>query len=213
VSGQARAQVLRIAAAAAAVGLLVIVLWQAGVLFRPAGEEVRTPEGQTVRIQPANTSIDTPNADGRTVGLRVGDLAPDFEFSDLDGRRVRLSDYRGKVVFLNFWATWCGPCRVEMPDMMTVLEKYEDQGLVIIAINNGEAYGPAIRFIDNLELRFTAIGMDPTQEVVRRYQVFGMPTSYFIDAEGVVTRVHASQLSLRVMESAVQDAFDGVARD
>lgn len=207
-----RGQALRLAAAAAVVGLLVLGLWLGGVIFRPAAEQVQTRDGLTISISPANTAIDTPNPHGREVGLRVGDLAPDFEFTDIEGRRLRLSDFRGRVVFLNFWATWCGPCRFEMPDMMTLLERYEERGLAVIAMNNGEAYAPAVRFLDSLDLSFTAVGLDPTQDVVRRYQIIGMPTSYFIDAEGIITRVHAGQLNLRIMETAVLEALEGISR-
>lgn len=207
-----RGQALRLLVAAAAVGIMVLALWQAGVIFQPADEQVRADDGTTVSISPATTAIETPNPLGREVGVRVGNIAPDFEFSDMEGQRLRLSDFRGQVVFLNFWATWCAPCRIEMPEMMTLLDMYGDRGVAVIAMNNGEAYAPAQRFLTNLDLVFTASGMDPTQEVVRRYQVFGMPTSYFIDAEGIITRVHHGQLNLRIMETAVQEALDGIGR-
>jgi thiol-disulfide isomerase/thioredoxin len=210
-SEQLQGQLLRILAAGAAVGFLVLILWQAGILFRPAGEDVSFDDGRVISVRPANVALETPNPLGLRVGLGFGDLAPDFEFSNLDGERMRLSDFRGQVVFLNFWATWCAPCRIEMPEIMTIQEKYADQ-VAVIALNNGEAHRPASRFIDNLELNFAAVAMDPTQEIVRRYQVYGMPTSFFIDAEGVITRVHEGQINLRIMEAAVQEALEGVAR-
>ncbi len=130
----------------------------------------------------------------------------------MQGRRLRLSDFRGRPVFVNFWATWCGPCRVEMPNIQTVLDHYQSFDLAVIAVNNGEAAAPAKKFIDNLTLHFTAFAYDPNADVARRYHVQGMPTSVFVDADGLITRIVTGQLSLKVMESSVQEAIIGAGK-
>jgi thiol-disulfide isomerase/thioredoxin len=193
------------------VGAAIVGLWQAGILFDDGGgpQLRQTDEVVLPSLEPANASVETPNLSGLTVGLKEGQLAPDFEFSSYDGQRRRLSDYRGDVVFLNFWATWCGPCRVELPDMQTLLSEHPD-GLAVIAVNNGEQATPAQRYLNRIGVELTAFAHDPTMAIVRLYGLFGMPTSYFIDRDGVITRVHTGQISLNVMRSAVQEALTGV---
>jgi thiol-disulfide isomerase/thioredoxin len=179
-----------------------LVLWQAGIF----GTDESNEGG--FELQPA-LLIPGPEAGETGVGLRAGDLAPNFEFSAFDGRRLKLSDFRGRPVFLNFWATWCGPCRAELPAMATSLQNHEASGLAIVAMNNGEDFVPAERFLRDLEVQLTAFGYDPESSVARRYELIGMPTSYFIDADGVITRVVAGALNERQMESAVQEVIQG----
>ena len=199
----------RLAIASVVVGLAILALWQAGVIFPSNQEEVRPAAGRSVTLTAADRSPETPNETGLSVGLKAGNLAPNFEFSTFDGRRVSLSDFRGQPVFLNFWASWCGPCRAEMPNMQTMLDLYGQDGLVIIGVNAGEALTPAQAFIDRLEVDFTAFAYDPTQEIVRLFGVQGLPVSYFIDADGVITRVIAGQLSYEVMEGSILEILGG----
>ncbi len=204
----ANSPLVRLVAAGAIVAVAVLALWQAGILFPDDEATVTTPDG-TARIFAATTDVDTPPLAGRSVGLSEGDIAPDFEFSTFDGERMRLSDLRGQPVFLNFWASWCGPCRQEMPNMQTMLEKYSSAKLVVLAMNNGESIAPAQRFLDRIEVQLSEFGYDPTAQVVKKYQVTGLPVSYFIDANGVITRVVAGELSFNVMESSVQEVIAG----
>jgi peroxiredoxin len=194
----------RLLAGALLTGLIVAGLWQAGVLFAPS-----TVTSDEVTVSPPDTSIDTPNPNKLTVGLREGQLAPDFEFSAYDGSRQRLSDYRGKAVFLNFWATWCGPCRVELVDMETTLRQYGERGLVVLAVNNGESFERGSAFISDLGVELTAFAYDPDSAIVSRFDVRGMPTSYFIDRDGVITRTLALQVSLKAMQTNVEEALAG----
>jgi thiol-disulfide isomerase/thioredoxin len=191
------------AAMTLAAGLLL--LWQAGLLFESSGE-VSTPD---VTLSPADVDLTTPGASGFSLGLKEGNLAPDFEFSSFEGERLRLSELRGRPVLLNFWATWCGPCRVELPEMQDLLRHHEAQNFAIVAINNGESFKSADRFLKKLDVHLTAFGYDPEQDVAKRYGVQGLPTSYFIDSRGIIVKVVAGQLTKTLMESGAQAALDG----
>jgi peroxiredoxin len=199
----------RLGGAILALGIGVIVLWQAGV-FSSAGEvETTNDTGGVVQLQPADVSVDTAVSPGHSVGLREGDVAPDFEFSAFDGTRMRLSDFRGRPVFLNFWATWCAPCRAELPVMEVKLREHEADGLVILGMNNGERIESAERFLQRLDVKLTAYGYDPAGDVTRHYELVGMPTSFFIDKDGVITAVFASALTDSMMEEGIMQAIAG----
>jgi len=122
-----------------------------------------------------------------TEAPRVGHLAPDFVLTTLDGREVRLSDYRGHVVFLNFWATWCGPCKVEMPAMERLYREYRRQGFAILAVSSDPEGAAVTRpFRDSLGLSFT-IAHDQDAVVMRMYGVRTLPHTFLVDRRGVIT--------------------------
>jgi len=160
--------------------------------------------------------LDPPQPAGsatRQVGPEAGKLAPDFVISDFDGTRHRLSDFRGKAVYLNFWATWCIPCQVELPDVETVQQLHKGE-LVVISINRREPLDRARDFLKNIPrtdggtgVSFTVNGIDPGDTLYDRYRGLGMPVSVFIDANGVVTRVANGQLRLDDMQQAVAEAL------
>ena len=114
--------------------------------------------------------------------------APDFTLPDMDGEDHALSDYRGKVVMLNFWATWCPPCRREMPSMQRLYEKYREQGLVVVAVNQFEDPDLVFEFTGRLSLEPTfPILFDRESRVSERFKVKGLPTTYLLDKQG---RIH-----------------------
>ena len=116
-----------------------------------------------------------------------GHFAPDFALKTLDGNTVRLSEYRGqKVVLINFWATWCPPCRLEMPTMQQIYSEYKAKGFEILAINIEPDAKQEIRdFIRELRLTFP-IALDPDMKVSRKYHLIGLPVSILIDRQGIV---------------------------
>jgi len=115
--------------------------------------------------------------------------APDFTLKDLDGNQVNLRDFRGKVVFLNFWATWCPPCRLEMPTMERLHVELNDQGLVILAVNYREGPEEIQAFLKQHDLTFTAL-VDEKAEVFELYKAWSLPTTYLINKKGeIVGRV------------------------
>ena len=117
------------------------------------------------------------------VGLERGKVAPDFEVTTLEGEQVKLSDFRGERVMLNFWATWCPPCRAEMPDMQKV---YEEEDVTILAVNMTETEineEVVSDFVDELDLTFPIL-MDEESDVTFSYKIQAYPTSYMIDTNG-----------------------------
>jgi peroxiredoxin len=132
----------------------------------------------------------------------VGQQAPDFELTDLQGKKVRLSDFRGKAVMLNFWGSWCEPCRSEMPALQAAYEKYKDQGFVVIAVNIAEADVTAAAFAKDYGLTFP-IWLDRNRDVVRQYQIGPIPTSFFIDPNGKIVNKVEGPLDLTRLESYI----------
>ncbi len=110
-------------------------------------------------------------------------LAPDFTLNDIDGNEHKLSDYRGKVVLVNFWATWCPPCREEMPSMDRAYEKVKKTNVVILAINVGEDADAIFEFTGNYPVSFPLL-MDQDSRVIKQWPVVALPTSYVVDPAG-----------------------------
>ena len=119
------------------------------------------------------------------IGTRVGNLAPDFQLQDIEGETVTLSGLRGNPVILNFWATWCGWCVVEMPYLQEIFSDWQDEGLVMLAINKGETYSEAQEFMESNNLSFTAL-LDTDEAVSLMYGVSGIPITIFIDKDGII---------------------------
>ncbi|MCA9985998.1 MAG: TlpA family protein disulfide reductase [Anaerolineales bacterium] len=130
---------------------------------------------------------------GSLGAFAVGDTPTDFVLEDTAGNVVRLSDFRGRPVVINFWATWCAPCRVEMPELQAAYEAHQDDGLVVLAINRDESREQVVEFIDELGLTFTPL-LDLGAVVSDEYQIQNMPTTYFLNEAGEVTAVHLGAL-------------------
>jgi peroxiredoxin len=121
-------------------------------------------------------------------------IAPEFILPDLGGTPVRLSDHRGKVVLLNFWATWCPPCRAEMPSIDKLYQAYGDRGLTILAISSDVSGRTVVEpFVRERDLSFSIL-LDPGAEVFAQYGVRGLPTSYLVDRRG---RVASGEIGAR----------------
>jgi peroxiredoxin len=112
--------------------------------------------------------------------------APSFSLQDLDGKSVSLADFQGKLILLNFWASWCTPCLEEMPAMQAAWEKYSEQGFVILAIAGDRGNSKAVRkFVSKLNLTFPVL-LDPDGDVRNDYEVMALPTSYIIGRDGKI---------------------------
>ncbi len=119
----------------------------------------------------------------------MGQPAPDFALKSSTGENLRLSEYRGDVVMINFWATWCGPCRQEMPLLDALHDRYERVGFSLLGVNIDDDSSKAMDMISELGVNFTVL-FDSRKEVSRMYDVDAMPVTILLDREGNVRHVH-----------------------
>ena len=141
-----------------------------------------------------------------------GSPAPDFQLQSLDGQTVSLSSLRGSPVMLNLWATWCGPCKEEMPLIQEVFEnkRWSDQGLVILAINLGESPAIIRDFIEGNKFTFQVL-LDSEQKVADMYNVSYIPVTYFIDKNGIIkdkkigSFANKAEIEQRLINSILDD--------
>lgn len=129
---------------------------------------------------------------GNSSSPRLGFTAPDFELMDLTGKPVRLSELRGTPVMINFWATWCNPCRIEMPLIQTAAE--QNTNLIILAVNADEPVRVVQPYVEKMGLTFPIL-LDPESKVEIMYLVQGLPTSFFLDKNGLIQAVQIGVLS------------------
>lgn len=123
---------------------------------------------------------------------KVGREAPDFILTSLNGEVIRLSDYRGKPVLINFWATWCGPCILEMPTIQRYYEELEGE-FEVLAINAAEPEFEVRQFVEDIGITFHVL-LDPESMSQELYQLRGYPTTYIIDGDGIVRFQHIGQI-------------------
>ena len=130
------------------------------------------------------------NTGGEIPATRVRCLAPDFTLLNEAGEFVSLSDFRGKAVLVNLWASWCTPCQREMPAMQNVYDQYKEQGFVVLAVNvtSQDSRANAIAFAESLNLTFPIL-FDVNGEVALAYQMRAFPSSYFIGIDGIIQEV------------------------
>jgi peroxiredoxin len=132
--------------------------------------------------------------------------APDFTLPSLDGPNLRLQEQRGRVVMINFWATWCGPCRVEMPHLAKLYEKYRGSGFTVLAVNIDEDPYKAAGLAKQLGMRFPVL-LDTEKKVSRLYDLSTMPSTILVDRDGRVRYVH------RGYREGYEDTYDKQIRE
>ncbi|MCZ2259495.1 thiol-disulfide oxidoreductase ResA [Sporosarcina sp. G11-34] len=126
--------------------------------------------------------------------LAVGDMAPDFELVDLEGNKQRLSDYRGEGVFLNFWGTWCPPCKKEMPYIEKLHNEFADKGVKVLSINIKESDLKVKTFRDQYGLTFP-ITIDKDESVKEAYKFIPLPTTYIINKDGKIEQIISREMT------------------
>ena len=152
--------------------------------------------------------VENPDALVGKPAPRRGAPAPDFTLTDLSGETHTLSDYQGRVVIINFWATWCHPCREEMPDMQEIYEEYQDDGLVILAVNANESQATVQAFADEYELTFPIL-LNSAADIVDLYDVQSFPSTYFVDADGRIrVDTFSGPMTSSYIESQVLELID-----
>ncbi len=129
--------------------------------------------------------------------------SPGFSLAGLDGRTISLSDLRGKIVILNFWATWCDPCREELP-LLDGIAKTNAETLSVVAVETGEPVDEVRAFRDALGLEWIRVLTDPAGRIGDLYLVRGLPTTFFIDPAGVVRRIRIGTLSATDLQSTLE---------
>lgn len=158
--------------------LLILLL----LLIRPQ------PASPAVTIQPSpdGPAIIAPDSQilEQTIP-QIGKPAPDFSFTMPDGSEIKLSDYRGQQVILNFWASWCAPCKAEMPDIQRVYEAHKGNGLVVLAINREEDLATIQQFVNEMGLSFPVVA-NVSGDISQQYGALGLPTTFFINSDGTV---------------------------
>jgi len=173
---------------AIALASLTALLWP--LLMKPA----TSSDAGVIRAQ-----IEQDGAAGR-----IGATAPDFEWTGPDGQTLRLSTYRGKVVVVNFWATWCAPCREEMPALQRVAAS--EPNVVVLEVDLMETGDKARSFLDSLGLDRLQPVLDTDGATTRRYGVLTLPSTFFIDKDGVIRHLELRQMSEALIRTGIQKA-------
>ncbi len=131
-----------------------------------------------------------------------GEMAPNFTLMTPGGDEVELNEFQGRPVVLNFWTSWCGPCRMEMPDFQEVHQTYSEAGLVILGVNVEETSGTVTNYADELGLTFTLL-LDSKGSVSESYQIRAFPTTFFLDTSGVIRHVQVGTMAKADIEHAL----------
>jgi thiol-disulfide isomerase/thioredoxin len=174
-----------------ALALVTLVVIQSCATSNPDSDRGAGKGAQAIQLEPAP---------------KVGHLAPDFVLKDLDGNTIRLSDLRGKMVFINFWATWCPPCRAEMPEIEAVHQEYKDKGVVVLGVDISEPESTVRQYVQQGGFSWPIV-LDSTGKVARDYQIAAIPTSFFLDREGVIRAVNVGAMTSRAMEEKLAEAM------
>jgi thiol-disulfide isomerase/thioredoxin len=180
------------------------------------GFETGSQAGEPSAVPDPNdspTATETPAADGAHDGyldhdhaeIVMGEKAPDFTLLDMEGNQVKLSDFEGRMVFLNFWATWCTYCDIEMPDLQKVNDEHED--LVVLAVNVREDKDLVQEYLDEGGYDFPVV-LDEDGHMAQIYLVSGMPTTYFISDDGKLLGYQPGMLTLEQMEDIIVQMRD-----
>ncbi len=176
-----------------ALGLLIFY----GVPPLPAAQGARDPAGvPATPAGPVATSAPAPV---------VGAPAPDFTLADLAGNNVSLASFKGQVVVLNFWATWCGPCKLEMPMLEQHYQALQGQKLVVLAVESGDPLSDVQDFVTQNRLTFPVVA-DKAATVSDDYLVQALPTTFILDAQGIILQKHVGLLSQAQLDDYLKQA-------
>jgi cytochrome c biogenesis protein CcmG, thiol:disulfide interchange protein DsbE len=175
-------------------GLVLVLALVAGAVW--------TLDGTRFGEDSVSDSVHLPGAPGGGATPRVGEPAPEFRLERLSGGPLALADLRGRPVIVNFWASWCPPCRREVPDLDEAARQHGDSGLAVVAINLDEERAAVQRYAAALELTLT-IGLDQGGRVSALYNVVALPTSFFVERQGIVRDLNMGALTATALQAKV----------
>ena len=202
--------------------LLVVLIGGASLLYAKLGDKLK-PDNLLIQNDTGNTNdrsetvtpgttdgtpsdnTDGTSGDENTAGENAFSAAPDFTVYDRAGNPVQLSDFFGKPVVVNFWASWCGPCKSEMPDFEEIYQEYKDEVhflMVNLTDGNQETMVSATTFLDNSGYTFP-VYYDKDMDAALTYQVYGIPVTYFINAEGYLIAQGSSALDAETIKRGI----------
>lgn len=144
------------------------------------------------------------NPRGIPVEPRVGSMAPDFLLETPDGGTLRLSDLRGQVIILNFWASWCAPCRAEMADLQDAANRWAPQRVQVVGVNVQEDAGTINAFTERFRLSFPVAQDLSGRVTAEAYKVLGLPASFFIDRDGLIRDISPREMNAQTIEEKLQ---------
>ncbi len=186
--------------------ILALVLI-AGIMFYVFDYTGQENEDSEIRVEDNNLETDNTQDDieqtNDLLELDIGDKAPDFTLENLDGEKLSLEDYRGKNVLINFWTTWCRFCVKEMPDFQKLYDEYKDDDFTILAVNGGETKSKVTEFMDQNGYNFPVL-LDTKGKVGVSYMVFGIPTSYIVDKEGIIRNIKVRPMSYSEIKQIIE---------
>ncbi len=145
----------------------------------------------------------TGQANTPATGILPGQPAPNFTLTTLQGEPVKLSDYAGKVVMVNMWATWCPPCKAELPTIDAYYQEHSNDGFVVLAVNSQEAQSTVNTYISSTGFTFPVL-LDSRGDVMDLYNVRALPTSFIIDRDGTVRHIHTGEVSRQQLAQYVE---------
>ena len=138
-------------------------------------------------------------------GIKKGQLPLDFTLNDLEGNPVSLSDFRGKTIFVNFWATWCPPCRAEMPHMEKIYNEYKDEDVVFLAVNltqTEKSTEVISQFVKDYGLTFPVV-LDEKGDAMVDYEIVAYPTTYVLDKQGIIREKFQGAIDYNIMKKTI----------
>ncbi len=143
----------------------------------------------------------------QTAAPEIGKLAPDLQLNTPDGQSIALSELKGTPVLLNFWATWCGPCRHEMPFLQQIYDERPEETLVLLTINIQESSSQVAQFMQSEGLSFPVL-LDSQADVAQKYNIMGIPTTFFIDKDGVIQEIKIGAFQSKADIEAILSRLD-----
>jgi cytochrome c biogenesis protein CcmG/thiol:disulfide interchange protein DsbE len=187
--------------------VVLVLIAAAGVIVYVAVTKTSIPRVGGPSLPPPRIRTVTSPVEIVTTGLRVGSRAPSFRAPRFDGGVLSLEDLRGMGVVMNFWASWCPPCRAEARDLDATSRKYRDRGIVFLGVDiEQDTWDDAREFLREYGISYTTIRDEPG-EIARQYQLYGLPTTYFIDKDGVIRSKYVGPFlgpeGLKVLETRI----------